>query len=468
MKPLLLTRIVSITAVLVLSALGWVPAATANDCKIEGPDCVAAFTRFALCAKGKEHNWSFDWSGPALGARTGRCVEVLGLPPGTYRFTLLTTDKKGKHPKVCTHCVKVKGPDIGCSISGPTRVDAGHAFELCGPDDDAAGWHWSGPGIPAAANERCVTIAGLTPGIYVFTLHRGAADSCTIAVTIAANDSGPGPGPGPEPGARGACPAPLTFWQDQCINHGARSGGFIGDDWMQRIASCVDDRSEAFSWTDDATSFCAVIASTSLRPRDLLRQQLAALLANRCAFDLGLIHPAGFRVGLDATARFACTPLDTGRVDSLARRAVALLDRCANPRTAPADCAEMQIALTLCLARVNRGPDTCAVLFPSMTRGSNLVADASGVALARPEPNPFSTSMRLAFALPSSAPVDVAVHDLAGRRIRTLARGLLGAGAHELRWDGRDESGARVRAGVYFVRGRIGARPLTVRLVRLQ
>ena len=64
----------------------------------------------------------------------------------------------------------------------------------------------------------------------------------------------------------------------------------------------------------------------------------------------------------------------------------------------------------------------------------------------------------------SGEAVDIGVYDIAGRRVRTLARGPQSPGRHVTSWDGRDERGAEVRSGMYFVRVRIGTelRHLTV------
>ncbi|MFH1844782.1 MAG: FlgD immunoglobulin-like domain containing protein [bacterium] len=48
--------------------------------------------------------------------------------------------------------------------------------------------------------------------------------------------------------------------------------------------------------------------------------------------------------------------------------------------------------------------------------------------------------------------VRVTLHDLTGRRVRTLCDAVLGAGRHEIHWDGRDWDGARAAAGVYLVK----------------
>ena len=39
-----------------------------------------------------------------------------------------------------------------------------------------------------------------------------------------------------------------------------------------------------------------------------------------------------------------------------------------------------------------------------------------------------------------------------GKRVRTLLNGVLPAGANQLVWDGRDDSGRRVPSGTYFYR----------------
>ena len=44
----------------------------------------------------------------------------------------------------------------------------------------------------------------------------------------------------------------------------------------------------------------------------------------------------------------------------------------------------------------------------------------------------------------------VAVHDVLGRRVKTLVDDILPAGATQLSWDGRDGYGLAVGSGVYF------------------
>jgi hypothetical protein len=67
-------------------------------------------------------------------------------------------------------------------------------------------------------------------------------------------------------------------------------------------------------------------------------------------------------------------------------------------------------------------------------------------------PNPFRDHLRVFFTLPVAAPTRIALHDVAGRRVRLLQDGPLTAGAHAVAWTGRDERGGVVAPGVYFLR----------------
>jgi len=67
-------------------------------------------------------------------------------------------------------------------------------------------------------------------------------------------------------------------------------------------------------------------------------------------------------------------------------------------------------------------------------------------------PNPFARSTVITYSLPSPGPLEIAIFDGAGRKVRALMSGSTDAGAHSVRWDGRDDGGTRLAAGVYFVR----------------
>jgi flagellar hook assembly protein FlgD len=57
-----------------------------------------------------------------------------------------------------------------------------------------------------------------------------------------------------------------------------------------------------------------------------------------------------------------------------------------------------------------------------------------------------------AFELPRAESVQLAIHDVSGRQVRTLMEGTLTAGRHTQIWDGTDDHGRAVAAGMYFAR----------------
>ncbi|MBK8167677.1 MAG: lamin tail domain-containing protein [bacterium] len=86
-------------------------------------------------------------------------------------------------------------------------------------------------------------------------------------------------------------------------------------------------------------------------------------------------------------------------------------------------------------------------------------ADDDDAALPRPlvsavraVPNPFNPQTEIRFELGKAQDVGVVIFDVRGRRVRTLHEGPLAAGHVALRWDGRDDNGARLPSGVYSAR----------------
>ncbi len=67
-------------------------------------------------------------------------------------------------------------------------------------------------------------------------------------------------------------------------------------------------------------------------------------------------------------------------------------------------------------------------------------------------PNPFNPQTYISFSVESSRQVRVAVYDLSGRRIASLAEGEFPAGTHTIAWDGTDSSGRSVASGTYLMK----------------
>jgi hypothetical protein len=65
-------------------------------------------------------------------------------------------------------------------------------------------------------------------------------------------------------------------------------------------------------------------------------------------------------------------------------------------------------------------------------------------------PNPFNPSTAIQFDIPAPAHVDLAIFDVLGHHVRTLAAAVIEQGRHEIVWDGRDAHGSSVSSGQYF------------------
>ena len=65
-------------------------------------------------------------------------------------------------------------------------------------------------------------------------------------------------------------------------------------------------------------------------------------------------------------------------------------------------------------------------------------------------PNPFNAGTTIRFDLPRISHVDLIVYDVTGREMKKLVQRELTAGSHQVKWDGKDDSGRNVASGVYL------------------
>jgi len=89
---------------------------------------------------------------------------------------------------------------------------------------------------------------------------------------------------------------------------------------------------------------------------------------------------------------------------------------------------------------------------PTDTGADELPEAVVPAALHQNRPNPFTSSTMISFSMNMEAPVVLSVYNIQGRLIRTIVNDVRGTGDHSVPWDGRDELGADVAAGVYLYR----------------
>jgi hypothetical protein len=83
-------------------------------------------------------------------------------------------------------------------------------------------------------------------------------------------------------------------------------------------------------------------------------------------------------------------------------------------------------------------------------------------------PNPTLHETQISYFIHKTAPLRVQIFNTLGQEIRTLADGIMPAGAHTVKWDGRDRNGQPVAKGIYFYRLDTGSRVLTKKLMVLR
>ncbi|MGD8628840.1 MAG: T9SS type A sorting domain-containing protein, partial [bacterium] len=99
------------------------------------------------------------------------------------------------------------------------------------------------------------------------------------------------------------------------------------------------------------------------------------------------------------------------------------------------------------------------VLFPLATSGIDGRPSAGMLTVG---PNPFRESTTISFTLPSGSEVSgegspgggvsIEIHDILGRKVKSLSAAAGGRRAGTVIWDGSDWTGERVSPGIYFVR----------------
>lgn len=80
-------------------------------------------------------------------------------------------------------------------------------------------------------------------------------------------------------------------------------------------------------------------------------------------------------------------------------------------------------------------------------------------------PNPFNPMTTIGYALPAPGHVHLALYDLRGRLVRLLVDTKLEAGAHQVVWDGRDQSGQTVASEIYLARLTTAEGVLTMKML---
>jgi murein DD-endopeptidase MepM/ murein hydrolase activator NlpD len=84
--------------------------------------------------------------------------------------------------------------------------------------------------------------------------------------------------------------------------------------------------------------------------------------------------------------------------------------------------------------------------------------------LAPINPNPFVGSARVSYVLPARGRVTVGIYDVRGRLVRNLLDQTVDSGPGSVEWNARDDHGAHVPSGIYFVKASAAGKVLSRKL----
>lgn len=83
-------------------------------------------------------------------------------------------------------------------------------------------------------------------------------------------------------------------------------------------------------------------------------------------------------------------------------------------------------------------------------------------------PNPFNPATTLKYDLPEASHVTLTIYDITGRTVKILVNSHQEAGYKSIRWDGTNDRGEPVSAGMYLYRIRAGQYVETKKMVMLK
>jgi hypothetical protein len=90
-------------------------------------------------------------------------------------------------------------------------------------------------------------------------------------------------------------------------------------------------------------------------------------------------------------------------------------------------------------------PEAAGIDDPTVAAGFKQIAH-----LFQNRPNPFTPETQIAFDLPKTGQVGLAIYSPDGRLVRQLLSEQRASGRHTVSWEGRDDAGRKVASGTYF------------------
>jgi hypothetical protein len=136
-------------------------------------------------------------------------------------------------------------------------------------------------------------------------------------------------------------------------------------------------------------------------------------------------------------------------------------------RTTPQD-----VSILITVTATDTDKSTISTTFKVVDKGTTGVTKLTiptEFSLSQNYPNPFNPTTSINFGLPVQAPVTMEIYNILGVKVRTLIHGeVMGAGVHQMEWNGKDDAGSSVTSGVYLYRIDAGTFQMTKKMMMLK
>ncbi|MFB3845475.1 MAG: FlgD immunoglobulin-like domain containing protein, partial [Candidatus Cloacimonadaceae bacterium] len=83
-------------------------------------------------------------------------------------------------------------------------------------------------------------------------------------------------------------------------------------------------------------------------------------------------------------------------------------------------------------------------------------------------PNPFNESTKIKYTLPMDGEVKLYIYNVRGQFIKKLVSNSQSKGEYQVNWNGDDQNGKKVSAGIYFCRLEILGKAITGKMLLLK
>ncbi len=277
-----------------------------------------------------------------------------------------------------------------------------------------------------------------------------------------------------------ACPHTIGFWRQQCAQKGNGSTK-ICLEGMYDLWDCVLNTTGVTQWLNNDGSYTATADVFGMSDSDRFAFLCSQLQGPRpmTLHDMTEVQYLGLMLNVCVGALPTSTLIDNGMFTGTVGELIAGIEDVLNNGgnygywETQADQTNNRIGVLAadCSEDPFRTVEACVAPASGDLQQSFFDRNVNAV-LARAVPNPTrDRDVLIQFRVPSThdqGSVELSIYTVAGRLVRTLVSDVRSAGDYQTGWDLRSSEGARVPAGIYFYRLRVGNEETTQRLVVTQ